>query len=192
MLLQKLVGSKGGGAFDPEAGLTLTRSEPVGAIGAYVSLEREQPIVMACEVTFPAIPADGVLNEFGAGAVGSFVGLRDGGTVLRFRAGDGASTINTATGVQLDVTPPYGTGIRTLVWEFVPTAPGSVRAWLDGDYLGGSVTSGGGTLKNSFWAGTAAGGYGIASPGPVGEPTVVWPGTTESNLRVYINQTVTS
>jgi len=181
--------SAGVSLLDPEAGLTLTYSNAAGALAAYTSTERSQPVVMACEVTFPAVAADGLLNEFGASAIGSFVGLRDTGTVLRFRAGDGANPINDTIGVILDVTPPADTDTHTLVWEFVPTAPGSVRAWMDGEYLGGVSTSGGASLESGLWTGTAGGAYATSSSGPSGEPTAAWPGTTESNLRVYINQT---
>jgi hypothetical protein len=191
MLARKLmsVSSGASGVFDPEANLILTREIAPGPTG-FTGTEKANPVVMACDITFPAHPSDGCLFEDGASARGAFVGLRDGGSRLRIRAGSGtgisASGQSVAGVYYIDVAPPSDTDPHRLVWEFDPT-PGAniVRAWLDGIELVPLVAS---NTEMRDWAGPADGTYAVGGPGPSGEPVAAWPGTTLGNLRVYADQ----
>lgn len=132
---------------------------------------------MGCFVTFPETWVDGVLFEFGGGGYGSWVGIRDGGTIFRLRSGSGSDL---ALAAYLDVpvsSLPQDGSVHFLAWDF-KVSPGRVRFWVDGiligtgDYDGVICPSGGNP-----------GGYGqIGGSVTTGEPTDPWPGTLESNL----------
>ena len=184
-----------GSPIDPEAGLTLTRTEAASSsISAYSATERNQNAVFSADVTFPTSPSDGCLFEWGRNAIGAFVGLRDGGTVFRVRAGDG-SGISSSNEIcaMLDITDFPTDGAAHNVTVDFQINPGRVRLWIDGIFKGESFTVGNGPLESDDWAGGAVGSYLSTSSdnGPIYEPIDAWPGTEQgTGLRFYANQLV--
>lgn len=194
-LMRTAASNTGGGFVDVEQGLTLTRSYTTGTFTAPSSTERSQPVVWACELTFPSTPTEGYLFESGASAIGCSVVLRDGGSILRIRAGDGSSISGPSNQTAfLDVAAPNDTSTYTFVCEMNPSPVGYVSAWLNGTLLGTGITSDSSTLRSSSWAGSNGGSYAtVSNPFMTsGEPGGVWPGTVLSNLRFYANQNVDS
>ncbi len=190
---------------DPEAGLTLTRTDSAGALAAVSFAERTGNIVMACDIRFPtSTPTAGaVLWEQGGSGVGSYIGFSNatGSITFRCRAGDGGVNLSggaTTNAAVVDVTDyPTDGELHTVVWEMKPVASGSiggsVRLWIDGVLKNTSTTTGGGNLKNASWSGGAAGGYTEFSANiPVGESTNFWSTVASladaSGLRVYVGQ----
>lgn len=194
--------------FDPENGLTLTRTESEGAVSSFSATERTQNAVFACELSFgtSAPGSEGAaIFDMGAGAIGHITALGGsnyGPGDLVVSAGDGAtppnSTINALLVIDsLDV--PYDGRVHTLVWD-IRINPGRVRCWIDGEFYGSGSTSLGGALESSSWAGGASGGYGtIAGTAPpisacAGSPTsdyeLTGGRTIDSTLRYYQNQLV--
>jgi len=182
--------------FNPEFGLTLTDSFASSASIASSSVVRNLDVVFACNITFPTLfNSNGIIFEMGATAVGSGVGLVDSGNTLRFVSGDGQAIQDSTNGVTLDIPTssfvPGSSGI--LVWEYTIN-PGRLRAWWSGAFLGESFTSENGPLRSSLWAGSDSGAYLLSSssnpPGQLINGN--WPGTSQSNLRYYSNQLVTS
>ena len=56
-------------------------------------MTNDEDLVCSCVTVLPSgTPSDGVLWESGGNAVGAFVGIRDSGTYLRLRAGNGANS----------------------------------------------------------------------------------------------------
>ena len=91
-------------------------------------------------------PTDGVLWEGGDGAIGSFLGIRDSGTYLRLRAGNGANSygwcIHADNGlalldVQVRVSQILRWWAAEITWE--------IR-------IGGTVASGNGRVNSSLMA----------------------------------------
>lgn len=174
--------------FNPEEGLTLTRTQATTSSISFTLTERQQPIVMAADITFPAVPANGSLFKGGNTTDGAFVGLRNGGSTLRIRAG--AGTLSLSSGVYyIDVVPPTDTLPHTLVWEF-NRLNSTVKAWLDGVELL-PLQFGGGSVRDQ-WSRIGGSYVNAYSSGPSGEPTTAWPGTAISGLRIYANQTAST
>ena len=189
------------GAPNPEAGLTLTRTDSVGTLSALSSAERKGDIVMACDIRFPTstptTPA--VLWEQGGTGTGAYIGFSNatGSITFRCRGGDGGTNLSggsTTNAVVVDtIDYPTDGEVHTVVWEYRPTAAGRVRLWIDGVLKGSSETTGGGALKNSTFAGSASGGYTVHQGAiPVGESTNTWSTvaslSSASNLRIYLAQ----
>lgn len=149
-----------------------------------------QAVTFRCSVELPLTPADGVLFEAGGSTQGAWVGLRDGGTVFRVRAGSGAS-LPQANAAVLDVPVeqlPMDGLIHNIVWEFVP-AFARVRLWVDG-VLKGQAVAPSGMFQDNVWSGNDGDGYFLVggAGGPVGEPNGTpwaWP-TGASNLISYL------
>ena len=194
---------------NPEAGLTLTRTDPAGALAAVSSAERFGDIVMACDIRFPtSTPTDGaVLWEQGGTGTGSYIGFSNatGSITFRCRAGDGGVTLSggaTGTAAVVDITDyPTDGELHTVVWEIKPVDSGgiggSVRLWIDGVLKNTSTTTGGGSLESASWSGGAAGGYTeFSADVPVGESTNFWSTVASladaSGLRVYVGQLSTA
>lgn len=197
------------GQFNPEAGLTLTRTEEPGAVAAFSATERAQNAVFACEVNFgtsiPSSLTGAVLFDMGAGAIGHAVALSlstYGTGDLIITAGDGATPPDSTINAFLDISSssiPYDGGTHTIVWD-IQINPGRVRCWIDGEFFGSANTSGGGALESSTWAGGASGGYGtcdnvtppctIASGNSASDWTTSGGRSLNSTLRYYQNQLV--
>ncbi len=113
--------------------------------------------------------------------MGSWFGLRDGGTILRLRSGRGqtemtGSDFETAI-LDLPVADlPFDDLLHEVTWELNPVAPGHVRLWIDGVLRGTATTTEGGPLRGNWWAGPDAGGWlQVESSVMVGEPIAPWP-----------------
>ena len=186
---------------NPEAGLTLSRTDSVGTLSAMPVSERNDDIVMACDIRFPTstptTPA--VLWEQGGGTVGGYIGFSNatGSITFRCRGGDGSVNLSggsTTNGVVVDtIDYPTDGEVHTVVWEYRPSAAGRVRLWIDGVLKGSSETTGGGQLRNGIFAGSASGGYTVHQGAvPVGESTNAWSTvaslTDASGLRIYLGQ----
>lgn len=186
---------------NPEAGLTLTRTDPAGALASPSSAERSGNIVMACDIRFPtSTPTAGaVLWEQGGTGTGSYIGFSNvtGSITFRCRAGDGSISLSGGSTTQaavLDITDyPTDGELHTVVWDIRPTAAGRVRLWIDGVLKATSVTSDSSQLQNGIWSGGASGGYTTYSGSvPVGESYSLWSTVASladaSDLRVYAGQ----
>ena len=185
----------------PEAGLTLSRTDSVGTLSAMPLSERNDDIVMACDIRFPTstptTPA--VLWEQGGTGAGAFIGFSNatGSITFRCRGGDGGVNLSggsTTSAVVVDtIDYPTDGELHTVVWEYRPSAAGRVRLWIDGVLKGSSETTGGGQLESGIFAGAASGGYTVHQGAvPVGESTNTWSTvaslTDASGLRIYLGQ----
>jgi hypothetical protein len=144
---------------------------------------RSDPVVFA--VDFVGLTdAPGLVFEYGGTGTGAYVGF---GSTNEFivRSGDGGVRWPVNTGYILETTTkPTGDG--TLVWEFTPGTPISVRAWWNGVAIGTPVDGG----TESSWAGSNQGTFLATSTGniPSGESDGSATYTTASKLRHYENQ----
>jgi hypothetical protein len=172
------------------APLPAVETVSIGSTGGFSGGEsvRRGVAVFHATVRLPDQPVDAILWEQGGAGVGSWIGVRDGGTVFRLRAGDGASAkagSDTDTAV-LDVPVsalPFDGQMHQVMWELQPGAPGRVRLWVDGALSGESETLGGGSLALGLWAGTDLGGWlQVGNSVVVGEPQTPWPNSDASVL----------
>ena len=112
------------------------------------------------DVFFPASPTDGLIWETGATGQGAWIGIRDSGTTMRLRGGDGA-TAKTASDVDTAVVEttdfPKDNKFHQLVWEF-EVATGTARIFIDG-VLKGESSATGGSFDNGTFAGGGDGAY---------------------------------
>jgi hypothetical protein len=197
--------------FNPEFGLTLDGALPEGQIdGSFTG--RTQNIVFAGEVQLPSsITAAGCLWEHGGAGIGSWLGVfldPDDSNIpkLRFRAGEGASSVqdNTAGDIALqnvaisDI-PEFDGNTHTVVFDIKPSAPGRIRLWIDGREVINQETSGGGQLEGGSWSGGDTGGWGSGYSSIAGvtngtggsnsyQTDADWPGTIVSDLRYYAGE----
>lgn len=157
-----------------------------GSIGAQPYTGSD--VAMSAIVQFPDTPADGCLYECGGAGIGSYLGLRDSGTVLRLRYGSGASAVSNSdtTTTVLDVTDfPTDNNHHHISWDF-NTSNGDARLWIDNELKGVGTRIGG---SGGSWSGGDAGGYGqITSSVMTGEPSAAWPGDIDNNLNIYYQQ----
>lgn len=175
----------------PEDDLTLSESIAQGSHDAGDSYQ-STPIVVAFDASLPATPADGCILEKGGSANLLHIGLRDTGTVLRLKVGDGRVETPDDDVVHLDISGgdlPSDTATHTFVFEADP-GNGTVRAWIDGAEVGTQTGTGmrGGKNYNGATGFFVSGGTSDAS----GEPTNAWPGGAVGNARFYGNQLVTT
>ena len=178
--------------FDPEAGLILTTTISAGAVDTELDPFIAQDITFAVDVTFPTNPVEGVLLEHGGTGIGHIVVLRDGGSTLRLRAGDGAAPYNADNTAVLDVTDfPRDGLVHTVVWDIRVGMPGRIRLWIDGILAGEATTSAWG-LENDRWSGGASGSFATGVNADIaGEPGGVgWPAPVIGALRCYVDQLV--
>ena len=157
-------------------------------------IHRTNPVVFSCDVVFPITPADGILFEQGGTGIGSWVGLRDSGTVFRIRGGDGTTTAPDTDTAFLDITSfPTDGAKHNVMWEYHPTN-GTIRCWIDGVLKGTASTTDNSPMDTDTWTGTDDGGFGQGggtTTAPVGEPTSNWPAGIDTHERLrYWNNTV--
>lgn len=177
--------------FNPELGLSLTTT--YAATSTVAALYRSTNTVFAATLTFPIFPSDGLIWEAGATGQGAWLGIRDSGTTLRLRGGDGAAA-KTASDVDtavLDITDfPKDDQTHTIVWDF-KMSPATVRIFIDG-VLKGSASTTGGTFDTNQFAGGDTGAYITSSTAVTAGESATASNFTEagSGLRVYANQLV--
>ena len=148
---------------------------------------RKSDVTFSAMVPLPTSPVDGVLFERGGSGTGMLLGLRDGGTVFRYRAGKGNVTTPGIETAILDI--PVASMLfdgqdHELVWDVV-LATGTIRLWCDGKLLGSASTTDGGLIG---WGGSGSGCFGASGAGATnitGEPTVGWPVSCPNPLHMY-------
>jgi len=168
-------------SFSETSGSTITDDDFGGAV------TRQSDAAFSARVPLPANPTDGVLFERGGSGTGMLLGLREGGTVFRYRAGRGSVTAPDNEAAFLDIPiadMPFDGEEHELVWD-VTMATGTIRLWCDGVLLGSAATTDGDLLN---WAGAGSGSYGASGPGATnitGEPTTGWPVPVPNPLLMY-------
>lgn len=179
-------------AFDPESGLLLSREFSPGEIIANHTLMRSAPAVFAASFTGLDGSSGGLISEFGASAVGAYFGFRANGDFIA-RCGSGSETgppfASGKTGYVLN-SEGIVHGDGTLVIEFVPGVPVSVRAWWNGQPISENEA---GSAGAPDWCGSDPGKYlgtfeSKVVVGEVASAAVTY--STASALRYYANQTV--
>ena len=114
-------------------------------------------LVCSCVTVLPSgTPTDGVLWGFGGNGAGAFIGIRDSGTYLRLRAGNGANayaggaSTSSDNGLALldlqisNLTEYFDGGQHELTWEIkiggtVASGNGRVKLWIDGNEVGDAL-----------------------------------------------------
>ena len=168
-------------------------SAPAGNLGQFAqsSQVKASNAVFSAFLRLPAVPSDGMIWEHGGAATGSWMGVRDGGTVLRLRGGDGAGAKTGSDGntAVLDIPVadlPFDGRIHELTWQVMPKAPGRVRLWVDGLLRGEAETSAGGAMRSGAWAGGDQGGFLSGSSSVVvGEPSNDWPEASVGEISYH-------
>lgn len=190
-LLQSVFNSLYIPTINLEAGLSLTDTWSVGQIStAYGTVNT----VFAADLTFPVSPSDGLIWETGGTGQGAWLGIRDSGTTLRLRGGDGGTskTSSTTDTAVLDLTDfPKDGQTHTIVWDFA-ISTGTVRVFIDG-VLKGTASATGGSFDTNQFAGGDLGAFLETTTSGI----VVGESSTPSNftnvgtgLRVYTSQLV--
>lgn len=173
-----------------ESGLSLSRTNTAGAIAAN---DGTVDTVYAANLIFPVSPSDGLIWETGATGQGAWLGIRDSGTTMRLRGGDGAAA-KTASDVDtavLDITNfPKDNKEHVLIWDF-EISTGTVRIFIDGN-LYGTASATGGSFDNNYFAGPDDGAYITNSATVTAGETTTASNFTEagSGMRVYLSQLV--
>lgn len=143
---------------DTELGLLLDNTYAAGTL--LVDDIAPYDVVYSADLVFPEAPIDGLIWEKGSTIAAGWLGIRDSGSTLRFRAGDGslAKTASDATTAVLDITnfPKDGKKHR-LTWE-INRSTGTIRLWIDG-YLKGTASNGNGEFITVEHSDLDAGSY---------------------------------
>ena len=177
----------GSGASMPTPDRSFAPSSTIGDAEFGGHATRSADATFEADVVLPADPTDGVLFERGGNWRGAMLGLRDGGTVLRLRAGGGGakSASDTETAL-LDLAVadlPFDGQTHRLRWDF-RISPGRVRLFVDGALAGEAFISGGGDLPGA-WSGSGPGFYGDGMTDIAGEPHGGWPAAVAGDLRMW-------
>ncbi|MEC3860140.1 glycoside hydrolase TIM-barrel-like domain-containing protein [Mesobacterium sp. TK19101] len=168
-------------SFAETSGATLTDADFGG------EATRKSDAAFSARVPLPANPTDGVLFERGGSGTGMLLCLRDGGTIFRYRVGQGSVTGPNAEAAFLDIpvsSMPFDGNEHELVWD-VTLATGTIRLWCDGIPMGAASTTDG---QLAAWAGSGSGSYGASGSGATnitGEPTTGWPVPCPNPLLMY-------
>ena len=168
-------------SFAETSGATILDADFGGAV------TRNNDAAFSAMVPLPASPSEGVLFERGGSGTGMLLGLRDGGTIFRLRAGKGNVTTSGTEAAILDIpviSMPFDGQDHELVWDVI-LATGTIRLWCDGVLLGSASTTDGGLAS---WAGSGSGCYGASGTGATnitGEPDVGWPVSCPNPLHMY-------
>jgi len=125
---------------DPEAGQVPTLTMAPGTFEAGSSFSRDQPATFALDVEGLDGSLGGMIFEVGGPIAGAYVGFRADGTFIA-RCGDGATpwSANTAA---VEIAAGQISGNGTLLVEFVPGTPVSVRVMWNGSLIGAPVQGG--------------------------------------------------
>ena len=166
--------------------------------------ERTQDIVLAAEMDLPSsFSKASCIWEVGGTGNGAWFGISEqsGAYFLRFRAGSGTSGNNTTSNsisiaqVAVSTLPQFFDGnTHTVVWA-IDRSIGKTEIYIDGQLVAEGQTSDGSSVQ---WAGSATGGFGVASGTPAGgesddgstqfQSSDAFTGTIRSDLRMYKNE----
>ena len=211
----------------PDGGITLgggynnlvTRTFTNGAIinsgpASSTGITNDEDLVCSCVTVLPSgTPTDGVLWELGGDGAGAFLGIRDSGTYLRLRAGNGANayaggaSTSSDNGLALLDVPVsslsqyFDGGQHEITWEIriggtVSAGNGRVRLFIDGNEIGQAQTPGlnvGLYEAGGLLAGSNQGGFGVSGGSSIAnsEPTAAWSYTT-GDMSYYRSRLVDS
>ena len=176
---------------------TIINSGPSSSTG----ITNDEDLVCSCVTVLPAgTPSDGVLWELGGNGAGAFIGIRDSGTYLRLRAGNGANSYAGGASTSSDnglalldvqissLSDYFDGGQHEITWEIkiggtISSGNGRVKLWIDGNEIGSASTPGlnvGLYEAGGLLAGTNQGGFGVSGGSSIaqGEPTSAWSYTT--------------
>ena len=181
--------SGGVAPFDPEAGLTLSRTLAISSTHPGSDFGKDSnSTVLAMDFTGLDGSSGGMIYEFGGSGTGVYAGFRANGDVM-VRAGRGTDPVDVNTAYVLlngGHTTVSGTG--TLVVEFNRLPVLQTRVWWNGNELGSPVDA----ATNYAIAGNNDGGIFVigGANAVLGEVTAPVIYSTCSGLRVYENQLV--
>ncbi|OUV52688.1 MAG: hypothetical protein CBC73_05355 [Flavobacteriales bacterium TMED113] len=167
-----------GGGINGNANLLLTRTIHQKKNNIDVSensssgVDPTEDSVFSVVTVIPSTAVDACLFELGGAAQGVWVGFRDGGTYFRIRAGNsnqsysGGATYTTDSGLAMldipigDITEYMDDEEHEITWEIkiggdLAVGKGSIRAWIDGNYMGQATTPGG--INDATGLGAGAG-----------------------------------
>ena len=186
------------GLIQAQANNIITRSfiageDKISTTDTGTGIVPQEDAVFRCIAKLPTNPIDGVIWEAGGNGAGSYLGIRDNGTYLRLRAGNGANAYaggagHSETGMaMLDLTIAslstyFDGGDHELVWQItvggnIAAGKGAVSLWIDGVQVGFAETVGAGYTglyaSPGLWAGTNYSGYGVQGGDSIcaGEPS---------------------
>ena len=166
--------------------------------------ERTQDIVLAAEMDLPSsFSKASCIWETGGTGNGAWFGISEqsGAYFLRFRAGSGTNGNNTTSNsisiaqVAVSTLRQFFDGnTHTVVWA-IDRSIGKTEIYIDGQLVAEGQTSDGSSVQ---WAGSADGGFGVASGTPAGgesddgstqfQSSDAFTGTIRSDLRMYKNE----
>ncbi len=163
-------------------------SAPIGESADFADSVLGETAFFHAQVRLPINPVDAMLWEHGGRGRGVWLGVRDGGTVMRLRAGDSGQslTASSTTAAVLDIPVadlPFDGQIHELAWELKPIAPGRVRLWIDGELVGSAETIDGSDLEDGLWSGPNSSSWLVheGSTIQVGETNVSWPVSADAS-----------
>lgn len=171
---------------------TPNRIDPVGL--NYTTYTANVDTFFSCDLIFPVTPTDGLIWESGGGVVGAWIGIRDSGSTLRLRGGDGSVAIS-ASGVDVALAEttdfPKDGLVHNLAWDF-QISTGRARIFIDGVLKAeGFATNGAFKSGISSGSGVATFLSGPASNYPVGEsPNACNLTESGAGLRHFENQQI--
>ena len=150
--------------------------------------DRDDPVVIEITVTFPNPMTNGVIFEQGADGRGCYFGVRDSGTNLRWRAGNGSFLPNNDTASVTVSASSYAGQTVTFLLTADPSN-GTVEIFADGTSIG-SDTAADGQMQKGEWAGGDNGAIGEANRIPDGEPNDDFTGTFTFPVKLWFNETL--
>ena len=181
-----LFNSNEDGVIVSEANNLVTRSfkageDKISTTDSGTGMVPDEDAVFRCIAKLPTSPIDGVIWEAGGSGAGAWLGIRDSGTYLRLRAGNGANSYSGGAShsesglAMLDLTVAslstyFDGGDHELVWQItvggnITAGKGAVRLWIDGVQVGFAETQGSGYTglyaSPGLWSGTDYSGYGV-------------------------------
>ena len=188
-------------------GTTSIASGPASSTG----ITNDEDLVCSVVTVLPAgTPSDGVLWELGDNTAGAYIGIRDSGTYLRLRAGNGANSYAGGASTSSDnglalldvpvssLSDYFDGGQHEITWEIkiggtVAAGNGRVKLWIDGNEIGSAQTPGlnvGLYEAGGLLASTVDGGFASTEGAvPSGESTAAWIYTT-GDLSYYRSRLV--
>ena len=194
--------------FNPEFGLTLDNT--FGVRTAITSNFGSTNSTFAGEAQLPSSFSGGAecLFDMGGAFHGTFLGIAKISNVynLRYRAGDGQNTVQTATANNALKNVPiselsqfFNGGVHTLVWDVKPSSQGRIRLFIDGQLIIDESTSAAlGANGAGVFAGGNEGGWGQGFGNSVAGGQVdtnlqnltAWSGTITNGLRHYQDELI--